>query len=295
MKTFFWTILLGLWVSGMGVLAQDEGSLPAKEDAEDPVFVVTTSMGEIYIELFAKEAPKTVENFIGLAEGTKEFTDSTTQQKIKRPFFDNLIFHRVIKDFMIQGGCPQGTGTGDPGYKFEDEISAEALGLHEIQIMQGSLQGGQIQLNPQAMQMMGLQGQQQFNQMVMSPLISKLGITGQDQLHERMKEVEQNLMGLTIKACYENLGYKYNSQLKSHPPKRGVIAMANSGPNTNGSQFFINLIDTPWLTGKHTVFGKVLKGMEIVDKIGLVAVGAQAKPTTDIKIISIRLHQEAPK
>ena len=94
---------------------------------------------------------------------------------------------------------------------------------------------------------------------------------------------------MTLKDVYTNLGYKYDDKLKSRPPKRGCLAMANSGPNTNGSQFFINLIDTPWLTGKHTVFGEVVKGMDVVDAIGNVAVAAGGKPTKPVKIISIRL------
>ena len=96
---------------------------------------------------------------------------------------------------------------------------------------------------------------------------------------------------MTLKECYENQGYRYSTTLKSRPPTRGVLAMANSGPNTNGSQFFINLVDTPWLTGKHTVFGKVIKGMDVVDEIGGVEVGERAKPLKDVKILSIRLSK----
>ena len=92
---------------------------------------------------------------------------------------------------------------------------------------------------------------------------------------------------LTLEQAYSSLGYNYNDKLNSHPPKRGSVAMANSGPNTNGSQFFININDTPWLTGKHTVFGRVIKGMDIVDRIGLVKVDGNSKPIEDIKIISI--------
>lgn len=136
-----------------------------------------TNLGNFKIKLHHEKAPKTVENFVGLAEGTKEWTEPKTGKKVKKPFYDGLIFHRVIPDFMIQGGDPLGTGTGDPGYKFDDEFSPE---------------------------------------------------------------------------------------LKN---KRGVLSMANSGRNTNGSQFFVTVIDTPWLDGKHTVFGEVIEGMDVVDKI----------------------------
>jgi len=121
-----------------------------------------TDRGPIRIELFADKAPLTVANFVNLAQ---------------RGFYNGLVFHRVIADFMIQGGCPQGRGTGNPGYKFEDET---------------------------------------------------------------------------------NNGVRHD---------RGVLSMANAGPNTNGSQFFITHVATPWLDGKHTVFGKVVEGMEVVDAI----------------------------
>jgi peptidyl-prolyl cis-trans isomerase A (cyclophilin A) len=139
----------------------------------------TTNLGKFTVELFEKDAPKTVANFVGLAEGTKEWTDPKTGAKVKKPFYNGLIFHRVIADFMIQGGDPLGTGTGDPGYKFADEFGS---------------------------------------------------------------------------------GRKMD--------KAGVLAMANAGPNTNGSQFFITLKETNYLNGKHTVFGEVTEGMDTIRKIG---------------------------
>jgi cyclophilin family peptidyl-prolyl cis-trans isomerase len=138
-----------------------------------------TNHGAIEVELFDDDAPKTVENFVKLS---------------KDGFYDGLIFHRVIKDFMIQGGCPQGTGTGGPGYTFEDEIN-------------------------------------------------------------------------------------------QHKIVRGALAMANAGPNTNGSQFFIVTVDqAPWLDGKHTVFGEVTDGMDVVDAIENTPTDGRDRPREDARI-----------
>lgn len=164
--------------------------------------VIETSQGNITIELFPDKAPKTVENFVGLAEGTKEFTDMKTGQKAKKKFYDGLAFHRVIPEFMIQGGCPIGTGTGGPGYKFEDEI---------------------------------------------------------------------------------------DPSLKFDKP--GRLAMANAGPGTNGSQFFITEVSTPWLNGNHTIFGQVTSGMDIVKKIARTEVDFSDKPVDPVIIKSITIER----
>jgi len=140
--------------------------------------IFETSQGNIVVRLLENEAPKTVANFIGLAEGTKEFTNEKTGQKEKKPFYDGLIFHRVIPQFMIQGGCPQGSGMGGPGYKFADEF------------------------------------------------------------HPSLKH-----------------------------SKAGKLSMANSGPGTNGSQFFLTVAATPWLDNKHTIFGEIVEGQDVADKI----------------------------
>ena len=119
------------------------------------------------------------------------------------------------------------------------------------------------------------------------PLFRKMNINSQEELDKRKKEVQARLDKLTLKKAYENMGYVYSENGSKHPPVRGSLAMANAGPNTNGSQFFINLVDTDWLTGRHTVFGKVVKGMDVVDKIGAVNVDSEQKPVTDVRIISI--------
>ena len=156
----------------------------------------TTSKGDILVQLEHEKTPGTVGNFVALANGNLE----NAVKPQGTPYYDGLKFHRVIPDFMIQGGCPQGTGTGNPGYKFDDE---------------------------------------------------------------------------------------FHPDLKHDAP--GKLAMANSGPATNGSQFYITHVPTPWLDGKHTVFGKVVKGQEIVDLIGAVETAAMDKPAEDIFITAVKI------
>ena len=249
---------------------------------KNPKVLIKTSMGEITLELFANEAPKTVANFLGLAEGTKEFTDSKTKKKTKRNYFDGLIFHRVIADFMAQGGCPDGNGRGGPGFSFEDEINAKALGLDK-KMAWVDTGGGK---GPH--QLLGIRSRQKFQSAIMDPVIKKLGIKSQKDFEEKKKEVDAELDKLTVLDVFVNMGYKYNDTRPSHGMLRGTIAMANSGPNTNGSQFFLNMKDNTYLNGKHTVFGKVLTGMDVIDKMQKVKMKAPSKPEKDIKIISIR-------
>ena len=268
-------VLLVLLASGIGWTGE-------KKQSENPVYVIQTTLGNIEVELFQDETPKTVANFIGLAEGTKEFEDSKTGKKVKRPFYDGLIFHRVIKNFMIQGGCPLGNGRGGPGYTFADEIDAKALGLDKIKAIDPH-KGP----NPYLM----IRSKEEYQRKILMPLFREMNINSQKELDQRKKEVQARLDKLTLKKAYENMGYVYSENGSKHPPVRGSLAMANAGPNTNGSQFFINLVDTDWLTGKHTVFGKVVKGMDVVDKIGAVKVDSRQKPVKDVTIISI--HRKA--
>jgi peptidyl-prolyl cis-trans isomerase A (cyclophilin A) len=258
----------------------------APTPAANPVVVIKTSMGDIRVRLFRDEAPKTVENFVALAEGTKEWKDATGAM-VQKPFYDGLVFHRVIKDFMIQGGCPKGDGTGDPGYKFEDEISAKSLGLDTAKVLENNKPHPSLQV----------QNQQDFQMNVVMPLIRKMGINSQEEFEKRAEEVQKKLQetvpNLTVKEALENLGYAYDDTRSSHAPRKGCLAMANAGPNTNGSQFFIDLADTPWLMGRHTVFGEVIEGMDVVEQIADVKVGPEARPVAEVKIVSIRLAPAA--
>jgi peptidyl-prolyl cis-trans isomerase A (cyclophilin A) len=165
--------------------------------------IFETSEGNIVCRLFEKDAPKTVANFTELAEGKREWTHPATRKKSKDRLYDGTIFHRVIPDFMIQGGDPQGDGRGGPGYQFEDETKG-------------------------------------------SP-------------------------------------HKFD--------KPGKLAMANAGPNTNGSQFFITTVPTTWLTGKHTIFGEVVEGQDVVDKITAVPRGPQDRPKKDVVVKKVTVEK----
>jgi peptidyl-prolyl cis-trans isomerase A (cyclophilin A) len=165
-----------------------------------------TSMGDMVAELYWDKVPVTVSNFVALAEGTKEWTDPKTNQKQKKALYSGTIFHRVIPDFMIQGGDPLGTGTGGPGYRFADE---------------------------------------------------------------------------------------FHPELRHTGP--GVLSMANSGPATNGSQFFLTEKATPWLDNKHSVFGKLTENVDLVGKIARVPTGPNNKPATDVVLQKVLIGRGAPK
>jgi peptidyl-prolyl cis-trans isomerase A (cyclophilin A) len=164
--------------------------------------IFETSQGNIVVKLLEKEAPKTVENFVGLAEGTKEFTDENTGKKLKKNFYDGLVFHRVIPQFMIQGGCPQGTGRGGPGYRFADEF------------------------------------------------------------HPSL-----------------------------HHSKAGKLSMANAGPGTNGSQFFLTVAATPWLDNKHSIFGEVIEGQDVANKISNLPRDSNDRPKTPVVLQKVRIER----
>jgi cyclophilin family peptidyl-prolyl cis-trans isomerase len=258
-------------------------SIADSVDKTNPICIMKTSMGDVHIELYQDAAPRTVSNFIGLAQGTIPFKDPGTGNKIKRPFYNHLIFHRVIKNFMIQGGCPKGNGTSGPGYRFEDEINATALGLDKIKV---------IQPNGSPHPWLGIRSQLDYQRILILPLLKKMNIQDKKVSQKKKEMITQKISSLKLKECYENMGYQYRDDLKSVPPVRGAIAMANSGPNTNGSQFFINLVDTPWLAGKHTVFGRVIQGMDVVDQIGN-ASAKNSRPIKKIQIITINILNKA--
>ncbi len=246
------------------------------KNEQNPLVSMKTNMGEIVIELYSDAAPETVKNFLELAEGTKEFTDPKDGQKKKEPYFNGVTFHRVIDGFMIQGGDRKGDGTGGPGYRFNDEISAAALGLNKLTLAEA----------PQYQRELQMAAQQKVFQ--------ELGIRSQEDIDKKMDAVNAafqkavtQLKNSTVEELLTTSGYQYNNQLPSVPNETFTLSMANSGPNTNGSQFFINLADNAFLNGKHTVFGKVLKGREIAKSISKVEKDQRDKPVKQVVIESV--------
>jgi peptidyl-prolyl cis-trans isomerase A (cyclophilin A) len=203
MSTKFLAAVCGALALTVAAAAVQAGQADKKEKPKLPPGIYArfvTTEGDFTVKFFDKDAPKTVANFVGLAEGT---IDPVTGKPGKsKPFYNGLTFHRIIPNFMIQGGDPQGTGFGGPGYKFADEFSP-----------------------------------------------------------------------------------------KLRFSKAGLLAMANAGPNTNGSQFFITLAPTDYLTGKHTIFGEVVEGMDIVKKIGGVKTGANDKPVTPVIMKTVTIER----
>ncbi|MCB1192172.1 MAG: peptidylprolyl isomerase [Leptospiraceae bacterium] len=211
--------------------------------------VIETNVGDLVLQLFYEEAPNTVQNFIDLAQGQKEV--EIEGKKVKKRFYDGLTFHRVVPNFMVQTGCPKGDGTGGPGYNIEDEINAIALGLDKIKMKDAPY----------------------YNRYLQQAVVIGMGLKTQAEVNERKEEVENNLKAATelsvLEILYRN-GYRYNEVLNSKKAVKGSLAMANKGiPNTNGSQFFINQVDTPHLNGLHTVFGHLVSKFSVLEQIVL--------------------------
>ena len=219
-----------------------------------------------------------MDNFIGLVNGTKEWTDPKTNDKVKKPFYDGLIFHRVISDFMIQGGCPLGTGTGGPGYEFDDECYDDS----------GEEITGMINDDTIAIIIF---------QQVLLPYIQMTNNTPEQdpEIKQIVEECVKTQSGIPIKGhtvefFKEKTGF--DKELKTPGKLKatidyGTICMANSGPNNNGSQFFIvtKKDGCSWLNGKHTVFGKVTKGMDVIHKIENLPKNDKDKPLVENKVI----------
>ncbi|MDQ8203235.1 peptidylprolyl isomerase [Pelagicoccus sp. SDUM812003] len=241
---------------------------------------IETSMGDIVVKLLDQQAPKTVANFVGLADGTRLLEDGQPVSEAE-PFYDGLIFHRVIPDFMIQGGCPQGNGMGGPGYTFEDETYTE-----------GEPITGPIPDIDTA--------EYVFEQLVVPHLRQHQGNSPIPEIAElfgKLREAQsfEPMVGMEMADIAKPLGFE--GELKTRGElidsvRYGTLCMANAGPNTNGSQFFIVTKEggAPWLDGKHTVFGEVISGMDVALAIQNVERGPQDKPLEDVVIKSISVE-----
>lgn len=236
----------------------------------NPLAVIETSMGTITIELYRHAAPKTVENFVGLARGEREFTDAEGKPT-KRPYYDGLIFHRVIPNFMIQGGDIKGNGSGGPGYQFADEMNAKALGLDKIKVSSSQ------------------PAQRDVQEVARLEVFKKLKINSQADLTAKMKEAEalfkseqMKWKDKTLEELYIARGITYTPNLESESNTKGSLSMANAGPNTNGSQFFLSVVDNLYLDGKHTVFGRVISGLDVAEKITQVERDQQDRPKSNV-------------
>ena len=203
---------------------------------KDYTATIKTEFGNIVVDLFEKDTPMTVNSFVFLS---------------KEKFYNGLTFHRIVKDFVIQGGDPKGDGTGDPGYKYADEIDTKAIGLDDIKVKEAAF------------------------------LKSFYGSAVNSYLESSVSEFYSAV-----------LGYKYTPGKGTNKFDKYVLAMANSGPGTNGSQFFITtgtFTGEAYLNGKHTVFGRVVSGFDVVDAIEDVNVKSNDKPTSPVVIKSIEI------
>ncbi len=246
---------------------EEKGGKIMKQNENNPIATIKTNMGDIVIELYEDAAPNTVANFVSLADSG---------------FYNGVIFHRIIKGFMAQGGDPQGTGSGGPGYRFADEINAKALGLHEEkEVSQGDAQEAQIEV----FKKYGVDSQEKLNQ-----LIAEIG---EEKLRQEIMDTANAKAAGSSKM--EGLiadGYSFDESLPSIPVSHGTIAMANAGPNTNGSQFFINHNDNYFLNGKHTAFGRVIEGMDVVDRICNLPTDGRDRPVQDVEMVEVIIENK---
>lgn len=249
------------------------------ESMMNPLVLVQTTRGDLVLELFPAEAPVTVENFLALAEGSKPFTDPASGNQVQRPFYDGLPIHRIIPGFVVQGGSPTGGGDGGPGYTLPDEINALSLGLDRMPL---------IDSEGYPHPLLGIADQTSFQQTVLKPLYAEMGITTEEAIAARSAEIDGRLRSMSLKSFYELLGYRYGENGLSRAPLRGMVAMAGAGPGTAGSQFFLTLGDAPWLTGRHTVFGKLRAGQAVLDSIARVPLDAEGRPMEPVTILLIR-------
>ena len=231
----------------------------AMEDSSNPLMLVSTSAGPIYIEMLPAEAPENVARFIEFTVGEVPLIETDSTLTVSPRYYNGSRFHRVIPNFIIQAGSPEHNAHGRPRDYLADEINASALGLDRLPVI---LQAGEI--NP----ILNTDSQQEFASRVLEPLYRQLGIDSPEQLETEESAIIDALQSLTVMRLYEYEGYRYQNRYPTRAITRGIVALANDGPNRNGPEFFISLSDAPWLDGRYTVIGRVVEGMETADRIG---------------------------
>ena len=231
----------------------------AMEDSSNPLMLVSTSAGPIYIEMLPAEAPENVARFIEFTVGEVPLIETDSTLTVSPRYYNGSRFHRVIPNFIIQAGSPEHNAHGRPRDYLADEINASALGLDRLPVI---LQAGEI--NP----ILNTDSQQEFANRVLEPLYRQLGIDAPEQLETEESTIIDALQSLTVMRLYEYEGYRYQNRYPTRAITRGIVALANDGPNRNGPEFFISLSDAPWLDGRYTVIGRVVEGMETADSIG---------------------------
>ena len=229
------------------------------ENDSNPLMLLSTSLGDIYIELFEVEAPNNVKNFLALAHGEIEFIEKDSGNTFYPRYFDGMQFHRVIPNMLVQAGSPQYHPLGMPRRVLADEINADVLGLDELPVLN---EFGELN------SLLNISDSSSFRSELLEPVLNHLGIDSDSEMTIRQYEIYDLMANLTIKDAYELGGYNYSANLTTRKVTRSIVALANSGPNSNGPEFFIATSDLPWLNGKHTVIGKVVEGMDTVDAIG---------------------------
>jgi cyclophilin family peptidyl-prolyl cis-trans isomerase len=260
-------------------IADTSTALLSMEDSQNPLVRISTSQGEIYLELFPLEAPSNVENFIALAEGEKEFTNQDTGAPIQARYYNGMRFHRVVPGFIIQAGSPAYNPLGLRVNLVDDEINANALGLNRISALNTDGSFADV---------LNIQSKLGFHEAILTPLYSQRNITDIEAALSRQYQILETLQNLSVKSVYENQGYRYDDSLQSRPIERGTVALANSGPDSNGPEFFISLAAAEWLSGKYTVIGKVVEGQEVMDSIGNTAIDPDQFSSLSTLIYSVR-------
>jgi len=243
--------------------ADETSARAAMENSSNPLVQISTTEGNIYLELLVNEAPQNVANFLALAAGEVEIVDPDSGQSFSPNYYDGMAFHRVVPELLIQAGSPERNVFGAPALAPADEINAIALGLDRIPAV---LADGSF--NP----ILQLGDREEMEEMILIPLYRAMEISSNTEVTQRQYEIDERLRTMSVKQVYENLGYRYTQRYSTRSIGRGTVGLANSGPNSSGPEFFIAVNQAEWLNGRYTVIGRVVEGMEIVDRINQVPV-----------------------